>query len=137
VRIGTGLNKKLVRKERLDLPKGYNIVAGKLSFEISKILDPDGLTPTLVATDLDRMMVIERRGLRRLSITEMLRLFGFEDSMVVNMKRNEIVDLLGNSVPVNIVEAVSERMLRIILQKENYEAIVDNTLIAKQEALFT
>jgi DNA (cytosine-5)-methyltransferase 1 len=131
------LNKKLVRKERLDLPKGYNIVAGKLSFEISKILDPDGLTPTLVATDLDRMMVIERRGLRRLSITEMLRLFGFEDSMVVNMKRNEIVDLLGNSVPVNIVEAVSERMLRIILQKENYEAIVDNTLIAKQEALFT
>jgi site-specific DNA-cytosine methylase len=82
------------------------------------------------------MMVIERRGLRRLSITEMLRLFGFEDSMVVNMKRNEIVDLLGNSVPVNIVEAVSERLLRIILQKENYEAIVDNTLTAKQEALF-
>jgi DNA (cytosine-5)-methyltransferase 1 len=137
VRIGTGLNKKLVRKERLDLPKGYNIVSGKLSFEISKILDPKGLTPTLVATDLDRMMVIERRGLRRLSITEMLRLFGFKDSMVVNMKRNEIVDLLGNSVPVNIVEAVSDRLLRIILQEENHEEIIDKTLKAKQESLFT
>jgi DNA (cytosine-5)-methyltransferase 1 len=136
VQIGTGANRKLARKERLDLPKGYNIVAGKLSFEISKILDPDGLTPTLVATDLDRMMVIERRGLRRLSITEMLRLFGFKDSMIVDMKRNEIVDLLGNSVPVNIVEAVSDRLITVLLQKENYELFIDNTLKATQEALF-
>jgi DNA (cytosine-5)-methyltransferase 1 len=89
-----------------------------------------------VATDLDRMMVIERRGLRRLSITEMLRLFGFKDSMIVDMKRNEIVDLLGNSVPVNIVEAVSDRLITVLLQKENHELFIDNTLKATQEALF-
>jgi DNA (cytosine-5)-methyltransferase 1 len=137
VQIGKGRNQNFVRKERLDLPKGYNIVAGKLSFEISKILDPDGLTPTLVATDLDRMMVIERRGLRRLSVTEMLRLFGFKDSMNVDLKRNEIVDLLGNSVPVNIVEAVSDRLLRVIFQMEDHADCIDKTLKATQEDLFS
>lgn len=136
VQVGKGKNRKSIRSERLDLPKGYNIVAGKLSFEISKILDPTGLTPTLVATDLDRMMVIERGGLRRLSITEMLRLFGFQDSMKVNLKRSEIVDLLGNSVPVNIVEAVSDRLVRVILQVENHTEFVDESLRATQEALF-
>ena len=33
-------------------PKGYNIVTGKLSFEINKILDPNDIAPTLVATDV-------------------------------------------------------------------------------------
>ena len=131
-----GTNRKVFRKERLDLPKGYNIVAGKLSFEISKILDPNGTTPTLVATDLDRMMVTERRGLRRLSIKEMLRLFGFNDTLHVNLTRNEIVDLLGNSVPVNIVESVSERLLSIIFKKNNYYNFIDTEIKVVQEVLF-
>ena len=127
---------KLVRSKREDLPKGYNIVAGKLSFEISKILDPKGLTPTLVATDLDRMMVIEKTGLRRLSIVEMLRLFGFEDTMRVDLKRNEIVDLLGNSVPVNIVEAVSERLLSVLVNPKEFSKYIDNSTESAQEVLF-
>lgn len=134
--VGTGRSRKLVRKERTDLPKGYNIVAGKLSFEISKILDPNGVSPTLVATDLDRMMVIEKRGLRRLSTIEMLRLFGFSDSMVVNLKRNEIVDLLGNSVPVNMVEAVADRMCKVWLNLDKNSELIDKKLRAKQELLF-
>jgi DNA (cytosine-5)-methyltransferase 1 len=121
---------------REDLPKGYNIVAGKLSFQISKILDPKGVTPTLVATDLDRMMVIEKQGLRRLSIVEMLRLFGFKDSMKVDMKRTEIVDLLGNSVPVNIVESVSERLLSLIINPLEFESFIERAKDVKQEALF-
>lgn len=32
-------------------PKGYNIVAGKLSFEVSKILNPNEVAPTLVAME--------------------------------------------------------------------------------------
>ena len=134
--VGTGSNKKSVRAMREDLPKGYNIVAGKLSFEISKILDPNGVTPTLVATDLDRMMVIEKEGLRRLSVVEMLRLFGFEDSMKVDMKRTEIVDLLGNSVPVNIVESVSERLLSLIINPLEFENFIERAIDVKQEALF-
>jgi DNA (cytosine-5)-methyltransferase 1 len=137
VEVGSGPNRKFVRQEQINLPKGYNIVAGKLSFEISKILDPNGVSPTLVATDLDRMMVIDRRGLRRLSIPEMLRLFGFSDSMIVDLKRNEIVDLLGNSVPVNMVEAVADRMLRVLINSDENQNLIDKNLNAKQELLFT
>lgn len=136
VEVGVGKARKLVREKREDLPKGYNIVAGKLSFEISKILDPRGVTPTLVATDLDRMMVIEKKGLRRLSVVEMLRLFGFADSMTVGLKRNEIVDLLGNSVPVNIVECVAERLLGLILEPDKHKKFVDTTIKLDQGVLF-
>lgn len=136
VKVNSGNGRKLVRQEKTNLPKGYNIVAGKLSFEISKILDPNGFSPTLVATDLDRMMVIDRRGLRRLSIIEMLRLFGFSDSMVVKLKRNEIVDLLGNSVPVNMVEAVADRMIKVWTNLESNLDLIDKKLHAKQELLF-
>ena len=136
VQLISGTNKKSVRVRREDLPKGYNIVAGKLSFEISKILDPKGVTPTLVATDLDRMMVIEKQGLRKLSIVEMLRLFGFEDSMRVDLKRAEIVDLLGNSVPVNIVESVSERLISLINNPTDFQNLIDSAVKVQQEALF-
>jgi DNA (cytosine-5)-methyltransferase 1 len=40
-------------------PKGYNIVTGKLSFEINKILDPNDIAPTLVATDVSRLAVLD------------------------------------------------------------------------------
>jgi len=134
--ISDGNTNKVARVEREDLPKGFNIVAGKLSFEISKILDPNGVTPTLVATDLDRMMVIEGNGLRRLTILEMLRLFGFQDSMKVNLRRNEMVDLLGNSVPVNLVQAVATRVLAIVTNRPSSESYIENRPHATQESLF-
>jgi DNA (cytosine-5)-methyltransferase 1 len=136
VQMNDGNTMKTVRVKRQDLPKGYNIVAGKLSFEISKILDPKGVTPTLVATDLDRMMVIEKKGLRRLTIVEMLRLFGFDDSMVVDLKRAEIVDLLGNSVPVNIVEAVSLRLIALLISPVEFSHFLDTHETFNQQALF-
>src|SRR5690554_7101209 len=37
-------------------PKGYNIVTGKLSFEVNKVLDPKDIAPTLVATDVSRRL---------------------------------------------------------------------------------
>jgi len=61
------------------LHEGYNIVAGKLSFEISHILDPESVTPTLVATDVTRLAVVDDKRLRRLTIREGLRLFGRYD----------------------------------------------------------
>ena len=65
--------KKTAQKVRVpdtDLPKGYNIVAGKLSFEFSKILDPNELAPTLVAMDVSKLGIIDNGGLRRLTIRE-------------------------------------------------------------------
>ena len=83
--------KKLVREELPDgkvktyrvqdkkLKKGYNIVAGKLSFEVSKILDPHSIAPTLVAMDMQKLYVIDEGGLRKLTLIEGLRLFGYPD----------------------------------------------------------
>ncbi len=92
-------------------PKGYNIVAGRLSFEFSKIIDPDGLAPTLVATDVSRLGVIDGKGIRRLSIRESQRLCGFpEDYDLSFLKETDAYDLLGNTVCIPVIEAISERI---------------------------
>ena len=100
------------RVENTNSNKGYNIVVGKLSFEISKIIDPNDLTPTLVATDLGKLGVVDQKKLRRLTNIECLRLFGFDDKFKLNINQNKIYDLFGNSIAINVVEAVSERLLK-------------------------
>ena len=102
------------RKYRTDLPKGYNIVVGKLSFEISKILDPEDITPTLVATDMNKLAVVDGSGLRQLTTREGLRLFGFPESYKIDLPQNKAFDLLGNTVVVPIIEEIA---YRIIVQK--------------------
>ena len=102
------------REYRLDLPKGYNIVVGKLSFPINKILDPHDIAPTLVATDMQRLAVVDGKGLRCLTIREGLRLFGFPEDYYINLPINKAFDLLGNTVVVTVVKEISER---IVIQK--------------------
>ncbi len=107
--------KKIKKREyRLDLPKGYNIVVGKLSFPINKILNPDDIAPTLVATDMQRLAVVDGKGLRCLTIREALRLFGFSEDYQINLPINKAFDLLGNTVVVTVVKEISER---IVIQK--------------------
>lgn len=109
----------LIKKERkpdLSKPKGYNIVAGKLSFEFTKILDSFDVAPTLVAADVAHLGVIDGNGIRRLTLKEGLRLFGFPESYSLNFfeeQKNGMTkafDLLGNTVAVPVVEAVAERL---------------------------
>ena len=99
------------REYRLDLPKGYNIVVGKLSFPINKILDPHDISPTLVATDMQRLAVVDGKGLRCLTIREGLRLFGFPEDYQINLPINKAFDLLGNTVVVTVVREISERIV--------------------------
>ena len=103
--------KKQKREYREDIEKGYNIVAGKLSYEINKVLDPKSIAPTLVATDLDRIVVPDGKGLRLLTEIEQKRLFGFPDNYVLNVKPKEAFDLFGNTVAVPVVKAVASRLL--------------------------
>lgn len=92
-------------------PKGYNIVTGKLSFEFTKILDPSKLAPTLVAMDVSRLGVIDNGGLRRLTIREGLRLCGFPENYNLSLvKESEAFDLLGNTVCVPVIKAISNRL---------------------------
>ncbi len=94
--------------------RGFNIVAGKLSFEISKILSPYEIAPTLVAMDMQKLYVADNGGLRRLSLREGLRLFGYPETMKLNVSEKEGFDLLGNTVAVPVIEAVASRLLQTL-----------------------
>ncbi len=104
-------------------PKGYNIVAGKLSFEINKILDPNDIAPTLVATDVSRLAVPDNNGLRRLTKREGLRLFGYPEWYEISVKETEAFDLLGNTVAVPVVEHVASQLAEIYKRNLSYSTI--------------
>lgn len=103
----------LVRKQDETLPLGYNIVTGKLSFEVNKILDPQDVTPTLVAMDMKKLFVVDNDGIRTLSLKEGLRLFGYPDDYQFNVKKDDGYDLLGNTVAVPVIKSVAGRLLEI------------------------
>lgn len=102
------------REQDETLPKGYNIVAGKLSFEINKILDPAQMAPTLVAMDMDKLAVPDGDGVRKLTLREGLRMFGYPEDYQFHIKDKKGFDLLGNTVVVPVIEAVCNRLLTTI-----------------------
>lgn len=106
-------NGSLVRRYRTDVPAGYNIVAGKLSYDIAEILDENGSAPTVVATDATRLAVYDRQseGLRQLSLIEMRRLFGYPDDFKLPVSAAEAYDLFGNTVVVPVVQHAALRTL--------------------------
>lgn len=101
-------------------PKGYNIVTGKLSFEVNKILDPNDIAPTLVATDVSRLAVPDGNGLRRLTVREGLRLFGYPEWYEIPTKEHEAFDLLGNTVAIPVAEFVASRIADVFLFNQHY-----------------
>lgn len=108
--------KKQYRQPQTQLPKGYNIVSGKLSFEINKILDPNSIAPTLVAMDMKKIFVVDGDGLRTLSRREGLRMFGYPEDYQLPVSIDEAYDLLGNTVVVPVISSVSK------LLADNYRA---------------
>lgn len=107
-----------VRVQDETLPLGYNIVTGKMSFEINEILSPDGIAPTLVAMDMQHLYVVDGNGLRKLSLREGLRLFGYPDSFKFDVTVEEGFDLLGNTVVVPVIKQVSEKVLDVFLNNK-------------------
>jgi len=103
-----------------NLEKGYNIVTGKLSFSFSKILDPEDITPTIVATDVSKLAVPDNDGLRELTLLEGLRLFGFDDEFKFDVDKKQGFDLLGNTIAIPVVESVALRILKKMKKNKNY-----------------
>lgn len=103
------------RRQDETKPKGYNIVAGKLSFEFTKILDSYDISPTLVATDVSRLGVVDGDGIRKLTIREGLRLFGYPETYTLERFNDDktgvskAFDLLGNTIVVPVVKEVANR----------------------------
>lgn len=104
-------------------PKGYNIVTGKLSFEVNKIISPDDIAPTLVATDMSRLAVPDGDGVRRFTIREGLRLFGYPESYEIPTNENEAFDLLGNTVAIPVVRAICQRIGEAISLKHQSKSL--------------
>lgn len=111
--------KKLVDKEglrvrvpALEVEKGYNIVTGKLSFPITKILDPDGVAQTLVATEAGKTAVMTQKGLRKITVREGLRLSGFPETYAMDgVVYEKAFDLIGNTVMPPVIASIVERLL--------------------------
>ena len=83
------------REQDSSLPLGYNIVAGKMSFEVSKVLASNDIAPTLVAMDMQHLFVPDGNGIRPLTLREGLRLFGYPDDYKFDVSIDEGYDLLG------------------------------------------
>lgn len=106
------VEKKYLKKVNLD--NKYDILdinGGKLSFEFAKILDPTKPCLTLVATDVEKLAVIDNGGLRHLTLKECLRLQGFPDDYKLNIDYRKGLDLLGNTVVVPVITEISKRII--------------------------
>lgn len=116
--------KKIGNKRVQDetLPLGYNIVAGKMSYEVAKVLDPKGIAPTLVAMDMEHLFVGDGDGIRKLSLREGLRLFGYPDDFKFDVSLQDGYDLLGNTVVVPVIKQVALRVLTILTEKKKNES---------------
>lgn len=101
------------REQDSSLPLGYNIVAGKMSYEVSKILDPSKIAPTLVAMDMRHLFVPDGDGIRPLTLREGLRLFGYPDDFKFDVSVDEGYDLLGNTVVVPVIREVAKRVIDV------------------------
>ena len=116
--------KRSVRQQDKSKPVGYNIVSGKLSFEFTKILDSNDIAPTLVAADVSHIAVIDGPGIRKLTLREGLRMFGYPEKYNLSMFDDDSTglakafDLLGNTVVVPVVKAVSEKLCDAYCEKE-------------------
>ena len=62
---------------------------------------------------------MDGNGLRRLSVREGLRLFGYPEWYSIPVKEKEAFDLLGNTVAVPVMEAVADRIAKVYAAK-NY-----------------
>ena len=98
------INGKRVYKE--DSVAGYNICKGKLSFPISRILDPNDVAPTLTATDSNRLgVIINDEIIRKITPNELKKICGFPDTFVVPEHVN-YYNLFGNMATPPVIEAI-------------------------------
>lgn len=102
------MKKKQIEGYSLDV---YDLVGGRLSYEVTKFLDPTKVTLTLVATDVARIGVIDGQGIRKLTLKECLRLNGYPDDYKFDISYNKGLDLLGNTVVVPVIKMICERVL--------------------------
>lgn len=84
----------------------YNPVAGNMSFEVFKFLDPESISITLTASDTNRLGIVQDGNARKLTPRECARLQGFPDTYKLLDNDNAVYKQMGNAVSVPVIEAV-------------------------------
>jgi DNA (cytosine-5)-methyltransferase 1 len=99
----------LLKKGYLSEEDGaYNPVAGNMSFEVFKFLDPDSISITIVSSDANKLGVVSNGIPRRITPRECARLQGFPDTFKLHPSDGWAYHQLGNSVSVPVISAVFE-----------------------------
>jgi DNA (cytosine-5)-methyltransferase 1 len=97
----------LINKGYLSEEEGtYNPVAGNMSFEVFKFLDPDSISITVVSSDANKLGVVANGIPRRITPRECARLQGFPDTFKLHPNDTWAYHQLGNSVSVPVISAV-------------------------------
>lgn len=84
----------------------FNPVAGNMSFEVFKFLDPDSISITLVTSDAHKLGVVHNKRIRRITPRECARMQGFPDSFDLHPKDECAYRQFGNSVSVPVIREV-------------------------------
>ncbi len=90
----------------------YNPVAGNMSFEVFKFLDPESISITLTASDTNRLGIVQNGIARRLTPRECARLQGFPDTYKLLDNDNAVYKQMGNAVSVPVIEAVITDLIK-------------------------
>ncbi|GGF17885.1 cytosine-specific methyltransferase [Halobacillus andaensis] len=97
----------LIKKGYLKEVDGkYNPVAGNMSFEVFKFLDPDSISITLTSSDCHRLGIVQNNMPRRITPRECARLQGFPDNFICHPNDISAYKQFGNTVSVPVVEKV-------------------------------
>lgn len=89
----------------------YNPVAGNMSFEVFKFLDPESVSITLVSSDAHKLGVIHKGVPRRITPREAARIQGYPDSFKVHPIDTVAYRQFGNAVAVPVVKRVLQDFL--------------------------
>jgi DNA (cytosine-5)-methyltransferase 1 len=90
----------------------YNPVAGNMSFEVFKFLDPESISITLTASDTNRLGVIQHGKARKLTPQECVRLQGFPETYKLLDNDNAVYKQMGNAVSVPVIETVISDLIQ-------------------------
>jgi len=112
----------------------YNPVAGNMSFEVFKFLDPESISITLTASDTNRLGVVQNGKARKLTPRECARLQGFPDTYKLLDNDNAVYKQMGNAVAVPVIEAV---ITDLIENNNIFNLTKDNTSKANTLASHT
>lgn len=104
--------KSLEKKGYLKAVDGkYNPVAGNMSFEVFKFLDPASISITLVSSDAHKLGVVVDNKPRRITPREASRIQGFPESFKIHPDDISAYHQFGNAVAVPVIEAVIKDLL--------------------------